>query len=153
MIYEAFTQCCFNVGPASKTVGQHWNSIGWMPRVCCNTWLCRDKNSFLSFVRHFPERTIIAGGEQCPANTALFGWQTWLPCPIHRHKMPTQILDMWLVEIAISTNQLLQIWVSRVENTSPGSITTISQSVYAFQSIRKFAMFLIYWHNRDFCMS
>ena len=21
-------QCCFNVGPASKTVGQHWNSIG-----------------------------------------------------------------------------------------------------------------------------
>ena len=32
--HEAFTQCCFNVGPASKTVGQHWNSIGWMPRVC-----------------------------------------------------------------------------------------------------------------------
>ena len=29
-------QCCFNVGPASKTVGQHWNNIGWIPRVC---WL------------------------------------------------------------------------------------------------------------------
>ena len=30
----AVTQCCFNIGPASKTLGQHWNSIGWMPRVC-----------------------------------------------------------------------------------------------------------------------
>ena len=32
--HEAFTQCCFDVGPASKTVGQHWNGIGWMPCVC-----------------------------------------------------------------------------------------------------------------------
>ena len=31
---EAFTQCCFNVGPPSSTLAQHWNSIGWMPRVC-----------------------------------------------------------------------------------------------------------------------
>ena len=30
----AITQCCFNVGPASKTVGQHWNSIEWISRVC-----------------------------------------------------------------------------------------------------------------------
>ena len=29
-----FTRCCFNVGPASKTVAQHWNSIGWMSSVC-----------------------------------------------------------------------------------------------------------------------
>ena len=26
--HEAVTQCCFNAGPASKTVGQQWNSIG-----------------------------------------------------------------------------------------------------------------------------
>ena len=32
--YGTITQWCFNVGPASKTVGQHWNSIGWMSRVC-----------------------------------------------------------------------------------------------------------------------
>ena len=32
------TQCCFNIGPASKTVGQHWNSIGWMTRVCAKPW-------------------------------------------------------------------------------------------------------------------
>ena len=32
--HGTFTQCCFNVGPTSKTVGQHWNSLGWMPRVC-----------------------------------------------------------------------------------------------------------------------
>ena len=32
--HGVFTQCCFNVGPASKTLGQHWNSIGWMPRDC-----------------------------------------------------------------------------------------------------------------------
>ena len=32
--HGTITQCCFNVGPASKTVGQHWNSIGWMPWVC-----------------------------------------------------------------------------------------------------------------------
>ena len=32
--HEALTQCCFNVGPASKTVCQHWNSFRWMPRVC-----------------------------------------------------------------------------------------------------------------------
>ena len=30
-------RCCFNVGPATKTVDQHWNSIGGMPRVC---WVC-----------------------------------------------------------------------------------------------------------------
>ena len=27
-------QCCFNFGPASKTLGQHRNSIGQMARVC-----------------------------------------------------------------------------------------------------------------------
>ena len=32
--HGAFTQCCFNVGTASKTVCQHWNSLGWMSRVC-----------------------------------------------------------------------------------------------------------------------
>ena len=32
--HEAFTQCCFNVGPPSSTLAQHWNSIGWMSRVC-----------------------------------------------------------------------------------------------------------------------
>ena len=31
--YGAFTQCCFNVGPASSPLDQHWNSIGWMSRV------------------------------------------------------------------------------------------------------------------------
>ena len=29
--HGAFTQCCFNVGPASKTVEQHWNSSGECP--------------------------------------------------------------------------------------------------------------------------
>ena len=32
--HEAFTQCCFNVGPPSSTLAQHWNSIKWMPRNC-----------------------------------------------------------------------------------------------------------------------
>ena len=31
--HEAFIRCCFNVGPAAKTVNQHWNSIGWMSLV------------------------------------------------------------------------------------------------------------------------
>ena len=31
--HEAFTRCCFNVGPASSTLAQHWNNIGWMPRT------------------------------------------------------------------------------------------------------------------------
>ena len=35
--HGAFTQCCFNVGPPSSTLAQHWNSIGWMPRVCWGT--------------------------------------------------------------------------------------------------------------------
>ena len=37
-----FAQCCFNVGPATKTVGQHWNNIGWMIRACWvgNLWGC-----------------------------------------------------------------------------------------------------------------
>ena len=30
--HDASTQC-FNVGPPSSTLAQHWNSIGWMPRV------------------------------------------------------------------------------------------------------------------------
>ena len=34
--HEAFTQCCFNVGPPSSTLAQHWNSIGLIPCVC---WL------------------------------------------------------------------------------------------------------------------
>ena len=32
--HETFLQCCFNVGPASKTVDQHWKSIVRIPRVC-----------------------------------------------------------------------------------------------------------------------
>ena len=31
---EAFTQCPFNIGPASKTVDQHCNSICLILRVC-----------------------------------------------------------------------------------------------------------------------
>ena len=27
-------QCCFNVGPTSKTAGKHWNNVGSTPRVC-----------------------------------------------------------------------------------------------------------------------
>ena len=37
--HGVFTQWCFNVGPASKTVDQHWNIIGWMPRVCSDNHL------------------------------------------------------------------------------------------------------------------
>ena len=32
--HGTITKCCFDDGPASKTVDQHWNSIVWMPRVC-----------------------------------------------------------------------------------------------------------------------
>ena len=32
--HGTITQCCFNKGPASKAGDGHWNSIGWMPRVC-----------------------------------------------------------------------------------------------------------------------
>ena len=31
--HGVFTQCCFNAGPPSSTLAQHWNSIGWMIRV------------------------------------------------------------------------------------------------------------------------
>ena len=31
--HEAFARCCFNVRPASKTLAQHWNSIGWMSHL------------------------------------------------------------------------------------------------------------------------
>ena len=31
---ETLNQCCFNVGPASKTVDQYWNNIGSMYRAC-----------------------------------------------------------------------------------------------------------------------
>ena len=42
---EELNQCCFIVGPASKTVGQHWNSIGRMPRVC---WIIMSSEPTLS---------------------------------------------------------------------------------------------------------
>ena len=29
-----FTQCCFNAGPPSSALAQHWNNIVWMSRVC-----------------------------------------------------------------------------------------------------------------------
>ena len=28
--HGAFTRCCFNVGPSSSTLTQHWNIIGWI---------------------------------------------------------------------------------------------------------------------------
>ena len=31
---RVFTQCCFNVGPPSSPLAQHWNSIGWITCVC-----------------------------------------------------------------------------------------------------------------------
>ena len=31
--HETLTQCCFNVGPASQTPGQHWNNTGSMLRA------------------------------------------------------------------------------------------------------------------------
>ena len=37
---EVFTQYCFNVGQASSTLAQHWNSIGEHPGVCRDP--CRD---------------------------------------------------------------------------------------------------------------
>ena len=33
------SHCCFNVGPASQTMGQHYNNSGTTPRVCWAT--CR----------------------------------------------------------------------------------------------------------------
>ena len=35
--HQDVPQCCFNAGPASKTLAQHWNSIEWIPRVCWDT--------------------------------------------------------------------------------------------------------------------
>ena len=35
--HGTITQRCFNDGPATKTAGQHWNSIGWMPRFCAKS--------------------------------------------------------------------------------------------------------------------
>ena len=31
---QTFTQCWFNVGPASTTLFQHWTSLGWMSHIC-----------------------------------------------------------------------------------------------------------------------
>ena len=32
--HGTITQFCVNVGPASKTVGQYWNSINWVNAMC-----------------------------------------------------------------------------------------------------------------------
>ena len=54
--HETFTQCCFHVWPASKTVAQHWNDIGWTSRVWWEqlthspTWL-KQKVSATYFAR------------------------------------------------------------------------------------------------------
>ena len=48
--HGAFNQRCFNVGQASSTLAQHWNSIGWMSRVCrVNAWfsLCGEAITYL----------------------------------------------------------------------------------------------------------
>ena len=39
-----FTQFYFNVGPPSSPLDQHWNSIGWMSRVC---WECYQLNDLM----------------------------------------------------------------------------------------------------------
>ena len=46
--HGAFTLCCFNVGPPSSTLAQHWNSIGWMPRVCCDGY--RELSHYMHYV-------------------------------------------------------------------------------------------------------
>ena len=43
--HGTLTQCCFNVGPASATLIEHWNNIGSMYRVC---WV----NSFSTNMTH-----------------------------------------------------------------------------------------------------
>ena len=58
--HGSFTQCCFNVGPASKTVGQHWNSIGSMPRVCWE-WLVFAELSRTSFWQLLQPSMLVEG--------------------------------------------------------------------------------------------
>ena len=41
--HGAFTQCCFNVGAATKTGGHHWNSTGWISRVYWGTILSNNR--------------------------------------------------------------------------------------------------------------
>ena len=56
--HVAFTQCWFNVGLSSSTLAQHWNSIGWMSRVCWeHNNICRN----LYLLQYFsvkPKRSI-----------------------------------------------------------------------------------------------
>ena len=54
--HGAFTQCCFNVGPASKTVGQHWNSIGWIQ----GWWIMRTRKQPFLTVKLIPTWTCVS---------------------------------------------------------------------------------------------
>ena len=37
--HEILTQCCFNVGPASQMMGQHWNNTGSMWCLMFTGWI------------------------------------------------------------------------------------------------------------------
>ena len=47
---QAKTQWCFNGGPASKTLGQHWNSIGYIAHVCLECYIYSGKHEWLSWL-------------------------------------------------------------------------------------------------------
>ena len=72
--HDAFTQCCINVGPASKTDVQHRNSI-----VCGNVTLDLAGKSALSYNTMLAQccTSVVAGGPTLHLHWVIVPWLVW----------------------------------------------------------------------------
>ena len=83
--HGTFTQCCFNVGPPSATLAQHWNNIGWTSRVCwvvCKELVNNASSRFLHIVlikREAQARHRMTSGVTLPCTASQPQWQTTAP--------------------------------------------------------------------------
>ena len=115
----------FQCGPASKTVGQHWNSIGWMPRVCWEAF-----SGLLFNVRNYQTPDIYAMLVQCcltntshySSNVLLMSARRRRRCASIRPTMDERLLITGcLVTVRNKTNTRYS------PNVSPASGPTLNQ--------------------------
>ena len=67
---KTFTQYCFNVGPPSSTLAQHWTSMGSTSRVCWD----RIRSKLIGLTRKSPMATIDAQYSISFGSASRIGW-------------------------------------------------------------------------------
>ena len=72
-LHETLTQCCYTVGPTSKTAGQQWNHVGSTSRQCAKYKMTHMKQ---------PTAPAVVGGQFNQSSNPLLGRLDKTPDPI-----------------------------------------------------------------------